>query len=466
MRRFWVLIVALLIPLIPLGLFALGVIRPPQRAPSPVALTIWTVTDTAKAYESLIADYNNVRPYISVTVVQQPRENYAELLKDAWSRGRGPDIFELPAASIGEFADDYLAPVPPVTNVFTYVQKKILLRNEVEIRETSVPSVTIDQLRRDFVDVVSDDVVRKNLIYGLPLTVDTLVLYYNRDLLRSANVVEPPKTWSQLIGIAPKLSVADAEGSLLQSAIALGTAANVDHAADSLSLLMLQDGVTLQGPNGSVLLDESYARDGTNLGENALTFYTSFANPGKSVYSWSKQQPRSIDAFIQGRAAMVIGYASDRPTIEAANSVNFGVAPIPHLQEDGRDALLSPAGVPLQVNFGNYWVLSVFQRSPVANEAWNFIQYIAKQERLAKQYLGLTGRIGALRSIVAEQTSDPELQVFAEQAISARSWYHGRDAAATTDALNEMIDTVADGTTTVGEALNLARRRIELTTRE
>lgn len=464
MRRYLILIAVLLVPLIPIGLLALGVIKRPVNTPKTVELTVWTSHDDIKAYETLVKSYNQVRPYIKITIEQVTPDNYTSRLKDAWARGKGPDVFELPASSIGEFADDFVLPIPPTTKVFTYVPRKVFFRKEVEIQQTTIPSITVAQLSKDFADVVSDDVVRNDNIYGLPLSLDTLVLYYNRDILRSGNIVEPPKTWGQLAGMVPKLTIADEQGKILQSAIPLGTAANVAHAADIISLLFLQDGVTMNGPDGSVLLDQSLSSEGTNLGVNALTFYTSFSNPNKQSYSWNADQPNSREAFIRGKTALYIGYGSDQHEIETKTSINFGVAPIPHLQTDGKDALLTPAGNALQVNYGNYSVLSVFQRTNNPHEAWNFVQFITKQPQYAALYLNATKRVGALRSMLAQQQEDPSQSVFAEQAISARSWYHGRNATAVTQYLHDMINSVAQGAAQPLEALALARKQIELTT--
>ncbi len=466
MRRYLILIVLLLIPLIPLGLFALGVIKPKQLAPTPVTLTAWITSDTPQSFQALLNEYKNLRPYITVNLTQIDRTNYAAVLKDAWARGRGPDVFELPASWVTEFANDFLAPLPPSTNVYTYFSRKLFFRTEVEIKKTAIPSVTASQLQREFVETVAPDVIRDGYIYGLPLSFDTLVLYYNKDIFQGNNIIDPPRTWEQLTKIAPRLSLADSSGRIISSAIALGTGANVNHAADIMSLLFLQDGVTMNTGDGGVLLDESIASDGTNLGVNALTFYTSFADPNRDVYSWNKDMPNSLEAFLTGKTAMYIGYASDRTSIESAGSVNFGVAPIPHLQEDGKDALYTSAGRPLQVNYGNYLVFSVFQRTAHPHEAWNFAQFLTRDERLAGTYLAGAQRIAALRSLLARQQGDDSLRVFAEQAISARTWYRGRSATATEQYLRDMIDNAASKRLTVPEALARARAQIETTTKE
>lgn len=464
MRRYVILISILLVPIIFLVLFITGVITPKTVAPKRVQLTMWTTTDDPAVFTSILKRYQAIRPYISISIEKVTSDDYTSLLKDAWARGKGPDIFELPASSIGEFAADFIVPVPKTTNVYTYYSKKVLFRTDVTIKQTAIPSVTLPQLESDFAYVVSEDVVRDGNIYGFPLSLDTLVLYYNKDILRSANIAEPPKTWTQLAAIAPRLSIADEQGKLLQSAIAIGRGSNVNHAADIISLLFMQDGVNMNS-NGKVLLDESTGDDDTTvLGVNALSYYASFASPSKAVYSWNKDQPQSLDAFMRGKTAMYIGYNADRTTIETQSSINLGIAPMLHLQEDGKDAMFTAAGNPMQVNYGDYHVYSVFQRSAHPQEAWNFVQYMTKQADVASLYLTATRKIGALTSILAKQANDPEIGTQAQQAISARSWYHGTGATAAMRTLTTMLDNVADGTTSPLEALTLARKQIELTT--
>ncbi len=464
MRRYIILIALLLLPIIPLVLYVTGVIRPAAKTPSPVALTMWTTSASPGAFAAILKDFNAIRPYITITVEQIPDTNYANALKDAWARGKGPDIFEMPASWVGEFANDFIAPVPKSTSVFTYTTRKIVFRTDVQINQTNVPSITVSQLRSDFADVVSEDVVRSGKIYGLPFALDTLVLYYNKDLLRSANIAQPPSTWTQLIAMAPRLTVADEGGKILQSAIAIGRGSNVNHAADIISLLFLQDGVTMNTDDGLVPIDQSLS-DKTNLGVNAVSFYTSFADPTRAVYSWNATQPNSLQAFMRGKTAMYIGYNRDRNVIDANSSVNYEVAPMLHLDDNGKDAVYTAAGNPIQVNYATYNVFSVFQRSKHPQEAWNFIQYVAKQSGEVTKYLGPTRGVGALRSILTKQSADPGFKVFAEQAISARSWYRGRDAGATERALTTMLDNIADGKVKALDGLAQARGQIELTTK-
>lgn len=90
-------------------------------------------------------------------------------------------------------------------------------------------------------------------IYALPLTIDPLVLYYNRDLLASTGESQPMKYWDEIYGAATNYSKMDSAGNLVSSVMALGESFNIPHAKDILSLLMLQAGTPITSFSGTEL---------------------------------------------------------------------------------------------------------------------------------------------------------------------------------------------------------------------
>src|SRR3990167_809550 len=127
-------------------------------------------------------------------------------------------------------------------------------------------------------------------IYALPLSIDPLVLYYNRDLLSNAGQARPIMYWDEIYAAALNLSKKDAAGNLVSSVLALGEARNIPHAKDILSLLLLQAGTPITGFINKEL--RSRMSDNFDLlvspGETALDFYTQFSNPAKVYYSWNR----------------------------------------------------------------------------------------------------------------------------------------------------------------------------------
>jgi hypothetical protein len=58
---------------------------------------------------------------------------------------------------------------------------------------------------------------------------------------------------------------------------------------------------------------------------------------------------------------------------------------------------------------------------------------------------------------------DLDLSVFASQALTAKSWYHGMDAQAAERAMEEMIERVVIGSQTIREAINWGQERVNQT---
>ncbi len=178
------------------------------------------------------------------------------------------------------------------------------------------------------------------------MSVDSLALYYNKDMMGSAGIATPPKTWSELATDVQKIKRQDSHGYFLQSGVALGTNANVNRAVDILYLMMLQQG-TMPYTGMQPTFADPVQKNGnfTNPGVSALSFYTSFANPSSPNYNWNAQSDYSIDAFANGRAAFLYSYSYSRATIlQKSPNLNFDVAGVP--QPD----LNNPS-----VNFANYW---------------------------------------------------------------------------------------------------------------
>jgi multiple sugar transport system substrate-binding protein len=189
-------------------------------------------------------------------------------------------------------------------------------------------------------------------------------------------------------------------------------------------------------------------------GADALSFYTDFADQTKESYSWNDTLPNSLDMFMSGNLAIMFSYDYDLATIKAqAPKLNFSIAPLPQIE----------GNPPTNINFANYWVEVVSKKSPNVDVAWDFVQFITKEEQ-AKIYLAKTNRPTALRSLVESQKTDNDLGVFANQVLTAKSWYHGKNVQAAEDAIGEMIDSVSTTTTAnIQEIVNTGAAKVQQT---
>lgn len=170
-------------------------------------------------------------------------------------------------------------------------------------------------------------------VYGFPVAVNPLVMYWNRDIFSSSGLAQPPKTWEELVGtVAPLITRVDDRRTISQSAMSFGEYANVLHAKEILSLLFLQAGSTIvdeQNKAYAVTIGRN-TTGGLPPGESVLPFYTQFADPTKQLYSWNRSLPTDRTAFLQGTLAMYFGMGNERTRLDEENpNLNFDMAEVP-----------------------------------------------------------------------------------------------------------------------------------------
>jgi ABC-type glycerol-3-phosphate transport system substrate-binding protein len=273
--------------------------------------------------------------------------------------------------------------------------------------------------------------------------------------MNNAGVTDIPSYWNrEFQQTVKRLTKQDLKGNIIQSGVALGGSRNIERYSDILSVLMMQNGASMV-TDGSVsfqsvpagLKDQNY-----NPGYSALRFYTDFSNPVKEVYSWNNDLNNSVDSFVSGNLAFMFGYAYHLPTIKSrAPKLNFGIAKLPQIE-----------GATADINFANYWLNVVSKKSQYTNEAWDFVQFMSKPDQV-KPYLASVKKPTALRALIKEQREDAEIGVFADQVLTAKSWYHGYNPIATEEAMADMVDNAIKDETKIPDAINLAASRIQQT---
>lgn len=350
----------------------------------------------------------------------------------------------------------------PATITMAYPIVRGTIKKEVipELRTTK--SLSLNDLKNNFVDAVYKDAVVSALdektkqyedkIYGLPLSVDTLAMYYNKDLFNNAGIAEPPTYWNnEFQQDVKKMTKQNDKGELIQSGAGLGGTNNIERSSDILSILMMQNGAVMMDDSGQVLFNkipETFKDQKYNPGLEALRFYSDFANPAKEVYAWNKNLDNSLNMFAQGKLGIMFGYAYHLPTIKAqAPKLNFGITKLPQIEGN------------TPVNFANYWLETVSSKSKYANEAWDFVQFETKADQ-AKTYLAKAKKPTALRALVNEQIDDLDIGVFTEQVLTAKSWYKGADSNAMEKIFSDMVDTVVSAQDKIENAINLAVSKV------
>jgi len=439
MRKKIIILFLLAIFLLGSGFGCKGTDQKTQEAMAPITLTYWRVFDESDAFEEIIAKYKALHPFINIEYRKLRYEEYESELLNALAEDRGPDIFSIHNTWVKKYQVK-LSPLPEtITMVYPVIKGTFKKETVSELKTTK--TITAKEVRDNFVDVVSRDVILEDgKIYGLPLSVDTLAMFYNKDLFNSAGISQIPQYWNkEFLQDIKKLTRFDNEKNIIQSGIALGGSTNISRFSDILSVLMMQNGATMINDNHQVVFNQTPAitKDKNyNPGIEALRFYTDFSNPLKESYTWNNSLPNSLEMFIGGNLAIMFGYSYNIKTIKAqAPKLNFSIASLPQIEGNSAN----------NINFANYWIEAVSKKSKHQNEAWDFVQFITKEEQ-AKSYLAKTKYPTALRSLVNEQKNDDEISIFVNQVLTAKSWYQGINPQSAEAAIKEMIDSVLKNT--------------------
>lgn len=411
-----------------------GANKEEQEAIRPITLEYWRIFDNSNAFDEIIQDYQLMHPFITINYKKLLYEEYEKELLNALAEDRGPDIISLQSTWLQDYQKK-LAPMP------ASIKMAYPIKKEVEIRE--IKSISLKELKTKFVDTVYDDVVldiinedgesQGKQIYGLPLAMDTMVMYYNKDLLNNTGIIEPPKYWNKSFQqTVKKLTKQNNKGQIIQSGVAMGETENIERSEDVLALLMMQNGSDMMS-NGRVMFHQIPEGLSHHPGIGALGFYTDFSSPNKEVYCWNNTMKNSLDSFIQGNLAIMFGYAYHLPIIRTrAPKLNFEITTMPQIENN-----------PI-INYPNYWVETVSAKSKHLDEAWHFVQFMSTREAEVEKYLENTKKPTALRSLVEEQKSDIDIGVFAEQTLTAKNWYHGKNVTKMEEYMNEMIELAKD----------------------
>ena len=400
----------------------------PDRGGKAIELTWWKTFDDPRQVGPLIEEFQKTNKNVKISFVQKNIETYEDELINALASGQGPDIFTIHNDWLPKYKDK-MAPVP---------EKTWPLRDHQE----------------SFLETASSDFVDNKQIYAVPLAVDILSMYYNKAIFSSAGIATPPATWEELVSIVPKLTKIDKLGNFQRNAVALGTADNINRAPDLVELLMLQNGTPLYTDDKSrAVFDQVVRQSGSESyspGTRALEFYTQFANPGKVTYTWNNRSNNSVESFSSGQVAMIFSYGYLKGTLAAkAPFLSYGIAPVPQIEGSGA-----------RVNFANYWGEGVSKQSAKQDAAWQFLKFISGKQVLPKYYEAYK-QPSSRPDILSQQISDADIGVFAENALSAKSFYKP-DANAAESIIIQMINDVVLRDVSVQDAVRSAVAKINL----
>lgn len=288
-------------------------------------------------------------------------------------------------------------------------------------------------------------------IFGVPVAVDPLVMYWNRDSFTSKGEVQPPRFWDEFFNLSQKLTEKDASFNILHSAFALGEYRNVDNAKEILTTLILQAGSPIVTERNGDLVSVLNEKNSQPIipAESAVSFYTEFSNPAKPFYTWNRSLTGSQNRFLSGDNSIYFGFSSELPLLRVKNpNLNFDVAIVPQTRGGTRST-----------TFGRMLGVSIIRASQNIVAAYEFVADVSSKNgaEVVSEMLRLPP---ARRDLLAEGTEDPYESVFYQSAILSKGWYDP-DPDKTDVMFQELIESITSGRTNQGGALKTANSTLQ-----
>lgn len=407
------------------GVIIFALVTSSSKTASTGPVVIWGTLD-ARTFSGVIqsASESGDTTLQQVSYVQKDPSTYESDLAKAFASGQGPDLFLMTQdETIAEGGE--VQPIPA----------------------TSLSQTQFDDL---FIQAASPFYSQSTgSAVAIPIMADPLMLYWNKDMLASAGLSQPPQYWDQLLSIIAALTVKDDAGNIEKSAIDLGAYENVDHAKDILTTLIMQAGGEITGYDQAGLVSQLSPKTGTAAvagnapTRTALDFFIEFGDPSGSEYTWNGSLPDGVQAFANGNLGLYIGNASEQSAIAQKNpNINFGIALLPQI----RNASVS-------VDSARVYALALSRTSSNASGALAVAYDLASQTNSAALATAF-GMASARRDVLSGDMQGAQ-SLINKATVMSYSWVDP-DPSATASLFQAMIEDTASGAMSDSEAVSRA----------
>ncbi len=417
--KFQIIFLLVLIGFIIAGVVAFATYKGNKSNQQLPAIMVWG-TFPKSAFDQYVTQVNYTQPQpLNIKYVQESSDTFNQDFISALARGQGPDAILIPADLLLP-NEDKLTPIP-----YSILPQRTFINSYID--ESSV--------------YLSD-----NGIYGIPFLADPLVMYWNRDMFNAAGIVMCPDPsctvyWDEFTGFNQKLTQKQDNGTISQSAIALGDFTNVANAREIFAALMFQIGNPITArTQGSVL--STLRTGGTGDPTPAVQFFTQFVDPNNANYSWNRSWPNSKTAFLSGNLATYFGLSSELSDLRAKNpNLNFDVAQLPQVRTGGVKSI-----------YAKLFGFSIVRASQNSNEAYQVISILTSPTNLAKVSASVY-LPSASRAVIAAGSADPYMQIFDNSVLVAKTWLDSNPAQSRS-IFADLVQSVTSGQKSVSSAIN------------
>jgi ABC-type glycerol-3-phosphate transport system substrate-binding protein len=390
-----------------------------------VKLQYWGFDDK-EALQKLADKFTEKNKSITIEYTKKGEtpEEYQKILNEAIASGEGPDLFQI--------RNDWLP------------------MNYKKMDPMPKTTYTNEEYKDAFFSVAYDDLSRNEQLYAVPFYIDTLAIYFNKEILDNKRVNNPGKTWEDFQKATQKMR--ELNGDFVNKAgVAMGTDANILNSEDILYLLMLQNGTTMTSPDLKTAYFNLSSKDryGNIIypGATSLDYYSSYAMPTKENYTWNSSIKDSRNSFIDGKTAMYFGYSTERKILDEATNkkLQYEISKTPQIL--GNEAYLA-----------KYWATGVSKDSNNKTEAWKFLKTASEKINLLR-YAVDSSLPSARKDVANSQSGGRYIDIFLKQSEKAQSWNKG-NWEETDEIIREAINSVYTGKATGQQALDKAAQKV------
>lgn len=378
------------------------------RAATPVELVVWHGYrgDEKTAFEKVVASYNASRASrgVKASTLAVPYDAYPDKISATVPRGKGPDVFIYAQDRLGGWIE---------------------AGNTIEPIGFYVDAPT----KARFLPSTMDAMTYRGEIYGLPLNYKVITMIYNRKL-----IARPPASSGELVKVARKLT---------------------DAATGRFGLAYWYSNFYYHAPLmnafGGGAFDAA-RKPRLNAAENVRSLDLMMKWVDRERILPAESSTALVTSlFNQGRVAIV--FSGPWFVGEIAQGIDFGLAPLPTIDEAG--------GRPMRP-----WmtVEGVYIARPSAHkdQAYDFVNYIT--DLGAAKVLAIEGRQTPANQKVYEEPAvrgDPVLKAFRDQVAVAIPMPNHLEMTMVWSPLSTAMNGIVQHSATPQAAMDAAQREVE-----
>ena len=283
-----------------------------------------TMSDAHSTIQGYLDQYQRENPHVTIENIGRTGNYLVRILA-----GEGPDIINMHQTDI----------------------RQLTIANAL----LQVPTDLVADLEKEYYPVTLEGLRFQGKLWGIPTENQVSGLLYNTRLLREAGIAGPPRTWDELRSLAPKLTIADANGNVIRPAMVAETGTEMVvkffHA-----LLVGEGGALMDSAQRNFLFAEP---PGPKVGEMLHEFY-------------------SVKRYVSGPWADVMRFGAGEIPLGWGWPWWAHTMPKDSLEwVDTIQVTSSPAGAagPGDVQYG--WGLVVNRNTKVEDEVWRLISWLS-----------------------------------------------------------------------------------------